>query len=223
MKADMKRKSFRRVWAGVCLVVPWLVWATTAPADIYRHQDDEGVIHFTNVPNDNRYRLFLREYEKTTRQTPLKKTSYKGLPPLAPAYASYMPDVENHVAEAAKFYDLDQKLIKAVIQVESNYNPLARSPKGAQGLMQLMPGTARDLEVSDPYNPRQNIIGGSRYLRYLLDLFNNDVSLALAAYNAGPERVNQYRGIPPYLETRSYVEKVLRKYQSLKGDLISLR
>ncbi|MCU0579779.1 MAG: lytic transglycosylase domain-containing protein [Desulfobacterota bacterium] len=219
----MKRKSFRRVWAGVCLVVPWLVWATTAPADIYRHQDDEGVIHFTNVPNDNRYRLFLKEYEKTTRQTPLKKTSYKGLPPLAPAYASYMPDVENHVAEAAKFYDLDQKLIKAVIQVESNYNPLARSPKGAQGLMQLMPGTARDLEVSDPYNPRQNIIGGSRYLRYLLDLFNNDVSLALAAYNAGPERVNQYRGIPPYLETRSYVEKVLRKYQSLKGDLISLR
>jgi soluble lytic murein transglycosylase-like protein len=223
MKDPMRKKTCRRLWGGICFLLPWLIWATAAPADIYRHQDDDGVIHFTNVPNDNRYRLFLREYEKTNRQTPLKKASYKGLPPLAPSYASYMPDLENHVAEAAKFYDLDQKLIKAVIQVESNYNPLARSPKGAQGLMQLMPGTARDLEVTDPYNPRQNIIGGSRYLRYLLDLFNNDVALALAAYNAGPERVNQYRGIPPYMETRSYVEKVMRKYQSLKGELISLR
>jgi soluble lytic murein transglycosylase-like protein len=223
MNSVMERNSLRRILGGLGFLLLLLFWTGPAPADIYRHQDGDGVIHFTNVPNDNRYRLFLKEYEKVNRQTPLKKASYKGLPPLAPAYASFMPDVENHVAEAARFYDLDQKLIKAVIQVESNYNPLARSPKGAQGLMQLMPGTARDLEVSDPYNPRQNIIGGSRYLRYLLDLFNNDLSLALAAYNAGPERVNQYRGIPPYLETRSYVEKVMRKYQSLKGELLSLR
>ncbi|MBI5582494.1 MAG: lytic transglycosylase domain-containing protein [Deltaproteobacteria bacterium] len=219
----MKKRFLKRAFLGSSLLVALLLQPAQAPADIYRHQDDDGVIYFTNVPNDRRYQLFLKEYEKANRQTAPKKASYKGLPPLAPAYASYMPDMENHVAEAAKFYDLDQKLIKAVIQVESNYNPLARSPKGAQGLMQLMPGTARDLEVADPYNPRQNIIGGSRYLRYLLDLFNNDLQLALAAYNAGPERVNQYRGIPPYLETRSYVEKVLRKYQSLKGELLSFR
>jgi soluble lytic murein transglycosylase-like protein len=219
----MGKKIRKRIFIGSFWLLSLVMQPAPAPADIYRHQDSDGVIHFTNVPNDNRYRLFLKEYEKAARQTGLKKASYKGLPPLAPAYASYMPDMENHVAEAAKFYDLDQKLIKAVIQVESNYNPLARSPKGAQGLMQLMPGTARDLEVVDPYNPRQNIIGGSRYLRYLLDLFNNDLQLALAAYNAGPERVNQYRGIPPYLETRSYVEKVMRRYQSLKGDLLSSR
>lgn len=200
---------------GVLLLIPF-----AARADIYRHQDADGVIHFTNVPNDSRYRLFLREVEKTQRAAPGKQAR-KGLPPLMPAYANYLPEIDTHVAEAAKFYDLDQKLIRAVIRTESNFNPLATSPKGAQGLMQLMPGTAKDLEVADPYNPRQNIIGGSRYLRYLLDLFNNDLQLALAAYNAGPERVNQYNGIPPYMETRNYVQRVMRNYKQLKGDLLS--
>jgi soluble lytic murein transglycosylase-like protein len=188
--------------------------------DIYRHQDEDGVIYFTNVPNDSRYRLFLREVQKASRATS-GKVSTKGLPPLMPSYAHYLPEIGQHVAEAAKYYDLDQKLIQAVIQVESNNNPLAVSRKGAQGLMQLMPGTAKDLQVGDPFNPRENINGGSRYLRYLLDLFNNNLDLALAAYNAGPERVNQYRGVPPYLETRNYVQKVIQKYQSLKGDLSS--
>jgi hypothetical protein len=188
--------------------------------DIYRHQDDDGVIYFTNVPNDSRYRLFLKEVQKASRTT-LGKISAKGLPPLMPSYAPYLPEIGLHIAEAAKYYELDQKLIQAVIQVESNNNPLAVSSKGAQGLMQLMPGTAKDLQVGDPFNPRENINGGSRYLRYLLDLFNNNLDLALAAYNAGPERVNQHRGIPPYLETRNYVQKVRQRYHSLKGDFSS--
>ena len=218
------RKSTSRAkrWLGALLLLGSLWFPLSSEADIFRHQDEDGVVHFTNVPNDSRYRLFLKEHQKTGR-TATAKPSPKGLPPLMPSYANYLPEIDHHVAEAAKFYELDQRLIQAVIQVESNYNPLARSPKGAQGLMQLMPGTAKDLEVGDAYNPRQNIIGGSRYLRYLLDLYNNDLQLALAAYNAGPERVNQYQGIPPYLETRNYIQKVLRKYQLLKGDLLSSR
>jgi soluble lytic murein transglycosylase-like protein len=207
----------------VVLVLLWLVGAMLPAAshgDIYRHQGEDGIVYFTNVPNDSRYRLFLKEYQQAARTTRAKGFG-KGLPPLMPAYTGYLPEIDNHITEAAKYYELDRKLVKAVIQVESNYNPLAVSPKGARGLMQLMPGTAKDLQVSDPFNPRENINGGSRYLRHLLDLFNNDLNLALAAYNAGPERVNQYRGIPPYLETRNYVQKVMQKYQSLKGDISS--
>jgi len=215
--------SAKTIHPIVYLVLLWLVGAflpADSHGDIYRHQGEDGTVYFTNVPNDSRYRLFLKEYQKAARTTP-GKISGKGLPPLMPAYTGYLPEIDNHIAEAAKYYELDRKLVQAVIQVESNYNPLALSPKGARGLMQLMPGTAKDLQVGDPFNPRENINGGSRYLRYLLDLFNNDLNLALAAYNAGPERVNQYRGIPPYLETRNYVQKVMQKYQSLKGDISS--
>jgi soluble lytic murein transglycosylase-like protein len=103
--------------------------------------------------------------------------------------------------------DLDPRLVRAVMQVESGYNPSALSDKGAMGLMQLMPGTARDLEVSDPWNPDQNVRGGTAYLRQMLDRFG-DLELALAAYNAGPEAVAQYAGVPPFEQTRAYVRKV---------------
>jgi soluble lytic murein transglycosylase-like protein len=120
------------------------------------------------------------------------------------------------IQAAAQAHGLQPELLHAVITVESGYNPKARSPKGAQGLMQLMPGTAARFSVSNAYDPAQNVAGGSRYLSFLLDEFDNDLKLALAAYNAGEEAVRRYRNsIPPYPETRAYVRMVLQHYRRL--------
>jgi soluble lytic murein transglycosylase len=120
--------------------------------------------------------------------------------------------VEPMVATFAARHQLDPKLVHAVIRAESGYNPRAVSSKGAIGLMQLMPATARELDVGDPFNPAQNIDGGTRYLKRMLDRFQGSLELALAGYNAGPEAVRRFGGVPPFTETRAYVERVLRDY-----------
>ena len=111
---------------------------------------------------------------------------------------------------------MDSSLIKAVIKAESDFDYQAVSGKGAQGLMQLMPETATDMEVRDPFNPEENILGGTRYLSLLLNRFDNNKSLALAAYNAGPENVENYQGIPPYPETQTFVKRVLNYYRKYR-------
>ncbi len=189
-------------------------------ADVYRYLDENGVVHFTNVPTDSKYQLFLKEYHKDRSSQPSKGIG-KTFSKTSQIDRTFF--LSDHIEEASQQYGVDPKLIQAVIHVESNFDPQAISPKGAQGLMQLMPQTARELQVLDPFSPRDNIVGGARYLRYLLDLFNQDVSLALAAYNAGPEKVNLYHGVPPYLETRTYVQKVLQIYNRLKNQLLSTR
>ncbi len=126
------------------------------------------------------------------------------------------PELEDYINEAARRYDIDCALVKAVIKAESDFNPKAVSKSGAQGLMQLMPGTAREVECFNSFNPQDNIHGGVRYLRKCLDLFG-DLGLALAAYNAGPDTVIKYRGLPPYNETRTYVDKVLKYYSQFKA------
>ena len=122
------------------------------------------------------------------------------------------------IASCATKYGVNPSLIKAVIHAESGYNPNAVSRKGASGLMQLMPGTARSLKVSNSFDPKDNVEGGVKYLRFLLDTFRGDVSLAVAAYNAGLNKVAKYGGIPPYNETRTYVNRVLSYMQSYQAN-----
>ncbi len=129
--------------------------------------------------------------------------------------------IESLVADAARSHGMDPRLVSAVIRIESDFERRALSSSGAQGLMQLMPETARDLGVTDPFDPRQNIRGGSLYLRRMLDRFR-DLPLALAAYNAGPGAVEGYRGIPPYPETVRYVQKVLGEYRRLGGPEVAI-
>lgn len=162
-----------------------------ACADIYRYVDEDGVIHFSNVPTHFRYRLYISE----------TKLDYK----------SYFDRYDNIISQAARKHDIDSSLIKAVIRAESDFDKYAISRKGAEGLMQLMPETAKDLAVRDPFDPRENIQAGVRYLKRQLKNFQNDVALALAAYNAGENAVRRYgHRIPPYKETRTFVDRVLR-------------
>lgn len=166
-------------------------------ADIYLYRGPDGVIHFTNTPTGNLpWKLYLREGTSPTR----KSFAYEKL-----------------IEELSLRHGLDPSLVRAVVEVESNFDPLAVSPKGAMGLMQLMPSTARLFGVSNPFDPRENLEAGIRYLKALLERFNYELHLALAAYNAGPELVSTIGNIPPFAETRQYVKKVLERYHQLKG------
>jgi len=169
-------------------------------ADIYKYEDAEGVIHFTDAPTDRKFKVFMRDIQKDKRL----RTNF-GFGKLSRSPSEF----DSIINSCANEYGVDKSLVKAVIHAESGYNPNALSRKGAVGLMQLMPGTAQGLKVADSFNPTDNIRGGVRYLRFLLDTFKGDVTLALAAYNAGLSRVAKYGGVPPYEETRNYVSKVL--------------
>jgi hypothetical protein len=136
----------------------------------------------------------------------------KPSPPTAPSELESTASWEALIQQASQAYGVDPNLVQLVIRRESGYNPTAVSPKGAMGLMQLMPGTAALLGVQDPFNPVQNIDGGVRYLKQCLERFNNNVALALAAYNAGPENVAKYGGIPPFAETQNYVARIMEDY-----------
>lgn len=192
------RKTSLLAIAAVSIISTFMA-AGTARADIYKHIDKDGVLHLTNVPSDPnvKYVMIMRE-KRILFQPNLDVNKYDDI-----------------INKTANKFGLDSALIKAIIKAESNFNHNAVSPVGAQGLMQLMPKTAYALSVDDSFHPEKNIEGGARYLRYLLKTYRGDLSLALAAYNAGEKAVAKYHyNIPPYRETQNYVRRVLSLYKS---------
>lgn len=195
------------------LLLPILLFALVpcAEADIYTYTDANGIVHFSNSPEHKNAKIVVAAQRDETRPEPSRGQIQVG----RAEKNRYTP----LVAEAARTYRVDAALLHAVISAESGYNPAAVSNKGAVGLMQLMPETARRYGVANSFDPEQNIRGGTKYLSDLLQLFNNNLELAVAAYNAGENAVIRHGyNIPPYRETLAYVPKVLKlqkKYLSI--------
>jgi soluble lytic murein transglycosylase-like protein len=184
------------------LVLALALGADPARADVYKLTEADGTRHFTNAPTDPRYRKMAASSGTAAGWLRLPHA------PSRPGVRPYVKEIE----DASLRYGVPVRLVSAVIRAESGFNPRAVSRKGAQGLMQLMPTTASMLGVRNSFDPGQNIDGGVRHLRGLIDRFPHSLSLAIAAYNAGERAVVQYGGIPPYPETQDYVTKVMRFY-----------
>ncbi|MFA9471085.1 MAG: transglycosylase SLT domain-containing protein [Deltaproteobacteria bacterium] len=196
--------------------------ATPAQADIYRCKRADGTQHYTNVREPGRRCQLVVRGSKKSKPTASAKKSPGSKSPNGSRqndpdrYSRY----NNLIGEAARLYQLPESFIRAVMRVESDFNPTVVSRAGAMGLMQLMPRTARSMGVSDPFDARQNINGGARYLRILANRFKGDLVLTVAAYNAGEGAVEKYNGIPPYKETQRYVRRVLKHYYAYRAESV---
>jgi hypothetical protein len=191
----------------VCIFfILWCVDIPEALAEIYVRVHQDGKKEFTNRPAGPGWMLYMTD----SGVEPLIKFSERGKP----------RDIEAIIADISSQFAIDRHLVKAIIKAESNYNPNAVSPKGAKGLMQLMPSTAKQLKVQRPFDPEENIVGGVKYIKGMLASYGN-LDTALAAYNAGPAAVKKYAGIPPYRETVEYVKKVLGLYKRYKKEASS--
>ena len=192
---------FIKVFSYTAFVSAWLL-AFAGPGaseSLYSYKDAKGVIHLTNIQSDHR---FLPVYKRT--------------PPRVFTQKSRRWRINSVIEKASRKHSIDSALIKAVVRAESNFDPYAVSYAGAQGLMQLMPETADDLDVINPFDIEENIYGGVKYLKQLLNHFDGDVALSVAAYNAGRSAVIRHGGIPPYKQTKTYVRKVLAFYDGYK-------
>lgn len=169
------------------MVATMLFPAASSFAEIYGYQDKQGRWHFPNLEADKKYRLSARVQNPN--------------------------EFDRIIKQASRTFGIESSFVKAVIKAESDFDHQAVSQKGAQGLMQLMPDTATVLKVKDPFDPGENIFGGTRYLSRLLKRYQNDKVLTLAAYNAGPEKVESYQGVPPFPETKTYITKVMEYYK----------
>ena len=201
-KARALRRPFE--WGLLTILVFSLSGVANARGPLYCYIDERGVIHFSDVPRSDRYRTVALQPRRT------RAAQRRELP----RESRYDPII----LAAAREQGVEPALVKAVIAAESNFDANAVSRKGAQGLMQLMPRTAEALGVKHPFVPDENVDGGTRYLRAMLNRYG-DVGRALAAYNAGPTAVDRYRGIPPYRETRDYVARVLTYYRGYDREI----
>lgn len=189
---------------GLFAVIFFLAPAWDTLADVYVNQQQDGTVRFTNAPTEPGFKLLF----KGSRPAASTEVHPNRAPP-----TDFRPEFLAMVGEIAAKYRVETALVLAVIQAESNFNPVARSRKGAQGLMQLMPQTALQHRVTDVYDPRQNVEGGVKHMRLLLDRYGGDLLLALSAYNAGPGKVESYGDVPPYQETIEYLLRVVENYE----------
>jgi soluble lytic murein transglycosylase-like protein len=200
---EKKMKGTKSVLAVAYLCTALALTAGVSEADIYKRVHKDGRVEFSNRPSGRGWVFYMKE----SGYMPVIKFSRGGKP----------RKISSIIHEISREYQIDSALVKAIVAVESNNNPRAVSSKGAQGLMQLMPSTAKRLNVSRPFDPRENIIAGVKYIKGLIASYG-DLRLALAAYNAGPGAVDRYAGIPPYRETINYVKKVLRYYKKFRNN-----
>jgi soluble lytic murein transglycosylase-like protein len=199
-KRRLPKKARQLITATTAFLLGMCLADTDARAEsLYTFVDGKGVVHFSNAPSDPRYKKMKVPERPFLRLTPISAKA-----------------VQLAIIRSSEQHRVDPALVRAVIRAESSFDADAISRKGAMGLMQLMPRTARSLKLSNPYDPQQNISGGVRYLRYLLDRFDGNVPLALAAYNAGESRVSRDSRIPAISETREYVRRVLRYYKAYR-------
>ena len=206
----MKHKFYRVGWLGGLFIVVCLLGSQSILAEVYKFTDKDGITHYTNVRPGGQQKVKTFSFPCYASDLSCNQLDWEKIPLNRGAF-------NEEIQMAAEVHTVDDALIRAIIHAESAYQPEALSPKGAQGLMQLMPATQAELEIVDVFDPVSNIEGGTRYLSRLLDQFDQNVELAAAAYNAGPGAVTEYGGIPPYKETREYVRRIkilYRRYRS---------
>jgi len=192
------------------LTIAFVLSLQSVSADVYKFTDENGMVHYTNIKPSGQKNVKTFSFPCYASDPKCNQLDWEHIPLNRQAY-------NDEIQAAAEVFTVDDSLIRAIIHAESAYQPEALSPRGAQGLMQLMPATQDELQIDDAFDPLSNIEGGTRYLSRLLKQFDQSVELAAAAYNAGPGAVQQYGGVPPYKETRDYVRRVkilYRRYRS---------
>ena len=209
----MRYKFYRAGRITGLLLLIYLGGGQFLHAEMYKFTDKDGIVHYTNVKPAGQENVTVFSFPCYASDPKCNQLDWESIPLNRQAF-------DDEIRAAAQVFTVDDSLIRAIIHAESAYQPEALSPRGAQGLMQLMPATQEELQIADVFDPLSNIEGGTAYLSRLLDQFDQDVELATAAYNAGPDAVRQYGGIPPYEETREYVRRVkilYRRYRSAES------